>query len=150
MKKVLALALVSTIALSGAQSADAANPKSGAACTKVNQKVDFADKTFTCVKKGSKLVWNAGVASAKPAANKGASEGFLCTEGSAQQRVQTEQLCIALKAPMEKVHGDHKHNKAVVVDLELAEAEAVEEAAEEAVAAVAAEEAETTKTLHLN
>ena len=83
MKKVLALALVSTIALFGAQSADAANPKSGAACTKVNQKVNFADKTFTCVKKGSKLVWNAGVTSAKPAANKGASEGFLCTEGSA-------------------------------------------------------------------
>jgi hypothetical protein len=37
MKKVLALALVSTIALFGAQSADAANPKSGAACKKVNQ-----------------------------------------------------------------------------------------------------------------
>ena len=83
MKKFLALALASTITLFGAQSADAANPKSGAACTKVNQKVNFADKTFTCVKKGSKLVWNAGVASAKPAANKGASEGFLCTEGSA-------------------------------------------------------------------
>jgi hypothetical protein len=95
-----------------------------------------------------------------------------------QQRVQTEQLCIALKAAMEKVHGDHKHNKAVVVDLELVveeavavvaveeavavvaveeavaaeEVVAVEEvvAAEEAVAAVAAEEAETTKTLLSN
>lgn len=83
MKKILALALASTIALFGTQSADAANPKSGAACTKVNQKVNFADKTFTCVKKGSKLVWNAGVASVKPAANKSASEGSLCTEGSA-------------------------------------------------------------------
>ena len=83
MQKILALALASTIVLFGTQSADAANPKSGAACMKVNQKVNFADKTFTCVKKGSKLVWNAGVASAKPAANKSASEGFLCTEGSA-------------------------------------------------------------------
>jgi hypothetical protein len=82
MKKILTLALASTIALFGNQSADAANPKSGAACTKVNQKVNFADKTFTCVKKGSKLVWNAGVASAKPAVNKSASEGSLCTEGS--------------------------------------------------------------------
>ena len=61
---------------------------------------------------------------------------------------------------MEKVHGDHKHNKAVVVDLELVAEEVVaavaaEEAvaavaAEEAVAAVAAEEAETTKTLLSN
>jgi len=83
MKKLLALALTSTIALFGAQSADAANPKSGASCTKVNQKVNFADKTFTCVKKGSKLVWNAGVASAKPASSANVTEGFLCPEGSA-------------------------------------------------------------------
>ena len=82
MKKILTLALATTMALFGTQSADAANPKSGATCTKVNQKVNFADKTFTCVKKGSKLVWNAGVASAKPAVNKSASEGSLCTEGS--------------------------------------------------------------------
>jgi len=49
---------------------------------------------------------------------------------------------------MEKVHGDHKNNKAVAVDPDLVVAEA--EAVEEAVAAVAAEEAETTKTLLLN
>ncbi len=83
MKRVLALALAATISVFGASPAVAANPKAGAACTKLNQKVNFADKTFTCVKKGSKLVWNAGVASAKPAANKTATEGFLCTEGSA-------------------------------------------------------------------
>jgi hypothetical protein len=71
MKRVLALALAATISVFGTSPAVAANPKSGAACTKLNQKVNFADKTFTCVKKGSKLVWNAGVASAKPAANKG-------------------------------------------------------------------------------
>ncbi len=83
MKRVLALALAATISVFGTSPAAAANPKAGAACTKLNQKVNFADKTFTCVKKGSKLIWNAGVASAKPAANKSATEGFLCTEGSA-------------------------------------------------------------------
>lgn len=83
MKRVLALALAATISVFGTSPAVAANPKAGSACTKLNQKVNFADKTFTCVKKGSKLVWNAGVASAKPAANKTATEGFLCTEGSA-------------------------------------------------------------------
>ena len=83
MKRVLALALAATISVFGTSPAVAANPKAGATCTKLNQKVNFADKTFTCVKKGSKLVWNAGVASAKPAANKTATEGFLCTEGSA-------------------------------------------------------------------
>ena len=82
MKRVLALALAATISVFGTSPAVAANPKAGAACTKLNQKVNFADKTFTCVKKGSKLVWNAGVASAKPAVNKSASEGSLCTEGS--------------------------------------------------------------------
>jgi len=83
MKRVLALALAATISVFGTSTAFAANPKAGAACTKLNQKVNSADKTFTCVKKGSKLVWNAGVASAKPAANNSVTEGFLCTEGSA-------------------------------------------------------------------
>ena len=83
MKRALALALAATISVFGTTSAVAATPKAGAACTKLNQTINFADKTFTCVKKGTKLVWNSGVASAKPAANKNATEGFLCTEGSA-------------------------------------------------------------------
>ena len=87
MRKVLAAALISAISIIGLSPALAANPKAGAACAKLNQKVNFANKTFTCVKKGSKLVWNAGIANAQPAAkpaeNAAITEGFLCTEGSA-------------------------------------------------------------------
>jgi hypothetical protein len=61
--------------------------------------------------------------------------------------VQTEQLCIALKAAMEKVHGDHKNNKAVAVDPDLVVAEAE---ADLAVEVVVEEAEEITKTLLSN
>jgi len=83
MKKALALVFAVSILVAGIPSAEAANPKAGGSCSKLNQKVDYLNKTFTCVKKGSKLLWNSGVASAKPAASKSAVEGVLCTEGSA-------------------------------------------------------------------
>ena len=87
MKKALALVLAASISLISAPGAQAANPKAGGACSKLNQKVNYSNKTFTCIKKGAKLVWDAGVASAKPEAKPAASanvtEGFLCTEGSA-------------------------------------------------------------------
>jgi hypothetical protein len=64
-----------------------------------------------------------------------------------QQRVQTEQLCIALKALMEKIHGGHKHNKAVVVDLELVVVDLELVVVDLELVVV---EAETTKTLLSN
>jgi len=79
--------LAVSISLVSAPGAQAANPKAGGACSKLNQKVNYSNKTFTCVKKGAKLVWDAGVTSAKPEAKPAASanvtEGFLCTEGIA-------------------------------------------------------------------
>jgi hypothetical protein len=87
MKRALALMLAASISLISAPGAQAANPKAGGACSKLNQKVNYSNKTFTCVKKGAKLVWDAGVASAKPDAKPAAAvnvtEGSLCTEGSA-------------------------------------------------------------------
>lgn len=95
MRKVIALVLTASISLVGNGSAQAANPKAGVACSKLNQKTDFANKKFTCVKKGAKLVWNSGVAITKSASqpvaqpavgqssNTPVTEGFLCTEGSA-------------------------------------------------------------------
>ena len=74
MKKALAFALALSVSIIGSPVADAANPKPGAACPKVNQKVVYSNKNFTCVKKGSKLVWNSGVAIAKPTATKSATE----------------------------------------------------------------------------
>ncbi|MFM7979418.1 MAG: hypothetical protein ACKPKO_08895, partial [Candidatus Fonsibacter sp.] len=41
----------------------------GASCKGLNKKVDYKNRTYTCIKKGSKLVWSKGVAikSATPA-----------------------------------------------------------------------------------
>ena len=38
----------------------------GTSCKTLNKKTNYQNKTFTCIKKGSKLVWNKGVAIKKP------------------------------------------------------------------------------------
>ena len=83
MRKIIALILTASLSLVGIGFAQAANPKAGTKCSTANQKVTYSGKTFTCVKKGKSLVWDAGVPVAKPATSKNATEGFLCTEGSA-------------------------------------------------------------------
>jgi hypothetical protein len=45
----------------------AATPKAGAKCVKVGATATSGGKKFTCVKSGTKLVWNKGVAIKKPA-----------------------------------------------------------------------------------
>ncbi len=42
--------------------------KAGASCPKVGKTSVASGKTFTCVKSGKKLLWNKGVAVAKPVA----------------------------------------------------------------------------------
>jgi len=49
--------------------ASAASPSAGAACTKAGLTSSTATKKFTCVKSGSKLVWNKGVAVNKSASS---------------------------------------------------------------------------------
>ena len=66
MRKIIALVLTASLSLVGIGFAQAANPKAGTKCAKVNQKVTYSGKTFTCVKKGKSLVWDAGVPVAKP------------------------------------------------------------------------------------
>ncbi len=46
---------------------NAAAPKAGAKCTKVGATSTASGKKFTCIKSGTKLVWNKGVAIKKPA-----------------------------------------------------------------------------------
>ena len=46
---------------------NAAAPKAGAKCTKAGTTATAGGKKFTCVKSGTKLVWNKGVAIKKPA-----------------------------------------------------------------------------------
>ena len=83
MRKIIALFLTASLSLVGIGFAQAANPKAGTKCAKANQKVTYSGKTFTCVKKGKALVWDAGVPVTKPTASKNVAEGSLCTEGSA-------------------------------------------------------------------
>jgi M6 family metalloprotease-like protein len=59
-KGLLAVAVVLLLAL--VTPLQAATPKAGAKCTKVGATVTAAGKKFTCVKSGTKLVWNKGVA----------------------------------------------------------------------------------------
>ena len=83
MRRIIALVLAASLSLVGIGFAQAANPKAGTKCSTAKQKVTYSGKTFTCVKKGKSLVWDAGVTVAKPAASKNVIEGVLCTEGSA-------------------------------------------------------------------
>lgn len=64
MKKIL-LSLTLIFALIAPMNATAAI-KAGASCKKAGQTSTYAGKKFTCVKSGKKLVWNKGVAIAKP------------------------------------------------------------------------------------
>jgi cytochrome b involved in lipid metabolism len=62
MKKSLlavSMALVLSLVVAPGSSASV---KAGAACKKAGQTSNVSGKKFTCVKKGSKLVWNKGVA----------------------------------------------------------------------------------------
>ena len=67
----LALAIVSTLILSLfiPTSYSAQKITAGASCKGLDKKVDYKNKTYTCIKKGNKLVWSKGVAikSATPA-----------------------------------------------------------------------------------
>jgi len=64
MKKIL-LSLTLAFALIAPMNATAAI-KAGTSCKKAGQTSTYAGKKFTCVKSGKKLVWNKGVAIAKP------------------------------------------------------------------------------------
>ena len=59
-KSRIAVAVVLLLALT--TPLQAAAPKAGAKCTKVGSTATAAGKKFTCIKSGTKLVWNKGVA----------------------------------------------------------------------------------------
>ncbi len=66
-RAVLSLIVTTGLILNIPQiSFSAVTPKAGAVCSKLGKKQNSAGKTFTCVKKGKKLVWNQGVVIAKP------------------------------------------------------------------------------------
>ncbi len=59
---LISIALLMTLAAP----VQAATPKAGAKCTKVGATASASGKKFTCIKSGSKLVWNKGVAIKPP------------------------------------------------------------------------------------
>ena len=61
------IAVVVVLLLALATPLQAATPKAGTKCTKAGSTATAGGKKFTCVKSGTKLVWNKGVAIAKPA-----------------------------------------------------------------------------------
>ena len=66
MKRLLATATLIALAISVIPNSYAATPKAGAKCSKAGATSTYVGKKFTCVKSGNKLVWNKGVAVAKP------------------------------------------------------------------------------------
>ena len=56
-RRILILASVLFV-LAPMQNSYATYPKAGSACTKLNQKMSFGGKFFTCIKSGKKLVWS--------------------------------------------------------------------------------------------
>ena len=62
----ISIAVVVALFFSSISYSYAAAPKTGAVCSKVGKKQVASGKTFTCVKKGKKLVWSKGVKVAAP------------------------------------------------------------------------------------
>ena len=67
------IALVMLLSVGTIQSSFAATPKAGQKCSKLGSTQNHAGKKFTCVKSGSKLIWNKGVVIQKAASPKRAS-----------------------------------------------------------------------------
>ena len=61
-KSVLVVILTLCISVFPPNSYSAQKITAGASCKGSNKKVDYKNKTYTCIKKGSKLVWSKGVA----------------------------------------------------------------------------------------
>lgn len=70
MRRKVAFVLLLALLLPTITPTMAATPKAGAKCYKLGATNIAAGKKFTCIKKGSKTVWNQGVAIKKPAPTK--------------------------------------------------------------------------------
>jgi hypothetical protein len=64
------IALVMLLSVGTTQTAFAAAPKAGKKCSKLASTQTYAGKKFTCIKSGSKLIWNKGVVIPKTASPK--------------------------------------------------------------------------------
>ena len=60
-KRLVAILLITPLLLSSQFSTSHAAAKAGAKCTMVGSKSVVSGKTFTCIKSGTKLIWDKGV-----------------------------------------------------------------------------------------
>jgi hypothetical protein len=67
MNRKMRVAVAVALLLTFTAPLQAATPKAGSKCTKAGATATSVGKKFTCVKSGTKLVWNKGVAIKKPA-----------------------------------------------------------------------------------
>ena len=65
MRKSLSAVVAVTVLILPTQSSQAANPKIGTTCNKLNLKQASAGKIYTCIKSGKKLIWDSGIPSPK-------------------------------------------------------------------------------------
>jgi flagellar hook-associated protein FlgK len=63
MRRLLAITLIASLTLGLGLSPANAVVKAGAGCKKLGAKSTASGKTYTCIKKGNKLIWNNGVKS---------------------------------------------------------------------------------------
>lgn len=61
------IGLVCVLVISSVSQVHARVPKAGATCSKAGQKITANGKVFTCVKRGTRVVWSKGVAVRRPA-----------------------------------------------------------------------------------
>jgi len=115
MRKIIALFLTASLSLVGIGFAQAANPKAGTKCAKVNQKVTYSGKTFTCVKKVN--LWSGmQVYLLQSQLQERLSRKVLSALKEVHlQKMQKETLSTALRAAMERVHGVRRASKVPVV-----------------------------------
>ena len=68
-KRLIALLVIIPLLLSSQLSTSHAVAKAGAKCTKVGSKSVVGAKTFTCIKSGTKLIWDKGIKVMQPVKN---------------------------------------------------------------------------------
>jgi hypothetical protein len=108
MRNKARLAIAIALLLSLATPLQAATPKAGAKCTKAGSTATASGKKFTCIKSGTKLVWNKGVtikaAAPKPAPT-AAGDPIGAIGGTPSPAPTATQTTKAL-TPLEKLNSD--------------------------------------------
>ena len=89
-KRLVGLLVITPLLLSSQISTSHAATKAGAKCSKVGSKSVVGAKTFTCIKSGSKLVWDKG--NTKPSSSSSFAKRWNATGSSAIKVMEKSEL----------------------------------------------------------